>query len=308
MKSKEQQLLNIKDALAALQEEIQEAKQERLSTKAQLEKAMADGKPDSILASFTGLYNGASANLTGLQGEKRQLLKKAIVLSRSLSTGDEEIQETSPVSESSLKPQRSDKLIEACKKYLFRTEHWGCVTIIRKRHAVTYAHNQPPEMQIPGQSVNIISIQDNVQYTVKVLAVNIERDWILLISDVDLCEEEPARGGTVDGREYIQLGLSAVSQGESPFSTSKGVVSSSRLSQVGHQLGSAGANPGDSGGPCFDEWSGVLIGMNVGSENVTIQLEESLSKTYRNISSRYAARAHIVPITTWEVIESFSQK
>jgi hypothetical protein len=69
----------------------------------------------------------------------------------------------------------------------------------------------------------------------------------------------PKKGLTVDGRVYIQLALSDTNQQESPFSISKGVISSSRLKQI--RLTSAGANPRDSSGPCFDESTGELIGL-----------------------------------------------
>jgi hypothetical protein len=41
----------------------------------------------------------------------------------------------------------------------------------------------------------------------------------------------------VDGRGYTQLGLSETTQQDSPFSASKGVISSSRLNKFGHLLG-----------------------------------------------------------------------
>jgi hypothetical protein len=118
-----------------------------------------------------------------------------------------------------------------------------------------------------------------------------------------LCVEEPKKGLKVDGRGYIQLGISATTQHDSPFSTSKGVVSSSRLNIFGHLLGSAGANPGESGGPCFDELTGELIGMNVGCENVPISLEKDTGvQIYDKISSRYAARAHIIPVNSFQFV------
>lgn len=129
---------------------------------------------------------------------------------------------------------------------------------------------------------------------------NSKSDWVLLECDKNLCEVEPKIGFPVDGRDYIQLGLSATTQDDSPLSTSKGVISSSRLNKIGHLLGSAGANPGDSGGPCFDMEIGELVGMNVGCENTPIYPDnDTLTDTYNKISSRYAARAHIVPVSSF---------
>ena len=65
----------------------------------------------------------------------------------------------------------------------------------------------------------------------------------------------------------------------------------------GHTLGSSGTNPGDSGGGCFEEKSGCLIGINVGCENVRIDFaNDTGNMIFEKISSRYASRAHIIPI------------
>jgi S1-C subfamily serine protease len=131
---------------------------------------------------------------------------------------------------------------------------------------------------------------------VKVIIMSVQSDWILLESVVDLCEKEPPIGGTADGRKYIQLGLSARSLNESYVSVSNGVFCSSRINNLGHILGSAGANPGDSGGPCIDEISGDLIGMNVGSKNIHISGSGTVSEAYDKASSKFASRAHIIPV------------
>ena len=110
-------------------------------------------------------------------------------------------------------------------------------------------------------------------------------------------------GPVCDGRGYFQFGLSAISQEESPFSISKGVVSSQRLNCYGHALGSAGASPGDSGGGCFDENSGDLIGINVGCENVPVSLDDTGGLILEKVASRYASRAHIIPIISFGFLE-----
>jgi hypothetical protein len=122
--------------------------------------------------------------------------------------------------------------------------------------------------------IKIYSPENGCQYDVKGCKINIESDWVLLEAAIDLCVDESKKGLTVDGRGYIQLGLSATTQNSSPFSLSRGVISSSRLNKFGHLLGSAGANPGDSGGPCFDESTGEFIGMNIGCQNVPISIEK----------------------------------
>lgn len=297
--SKKQQLAVCKAALAVLQDEINEAKQERKTRESQLEKAIQEGKS---VSSFEKLLDSASANLTGLQNKEKELLKRESRLIRCPSSSDDEIQEISPTSEGSPKRRKVDDLIEKSKKYLFRTDRWGCVTVIKKRKAVTFAHNEHHTLQ-PGMSMKIYSIEENVEYDVKVVNTNAESDWVLLESGVDLCEKEPIWGPVVDGHRYVQLGLSAPHQQESPFSISSEIVFSERPNVFGHTLGSSGANPGDSGGGCFHESSGCLVGINVGCENVSINPDkDTVNQTYNKISSRYAARAHIIPINSFQFV------
>jgi hypothetical protein len=82
-------------------------------------------------------------------------LEKENILTRSHSFSDEETQEISPVSDGSPKRQKIDNhivyghnMIEMTKKYLFRTERWGCVTIIKKRIAITFAHNEHSTLEV----------------------------------------------------------------------------------------------------------------------------------------------------------------
>ena len=88
MTSKKQQLINVKAALVTIQDEIKEAKEERRAAKSQLEKALAEGKPT---APYEKLFDSASSNLTSLQREKAERLRREAQLTRSPSTSDEEI-------------------------------------------------------------------------------------------------------------------------------------------------------------------------------------------------------------------------
>ena len=231
------------------------------------------------------------------------LKKKLNSLSVSLSSSDEETQEIGSASAYSPDQQEVDNLIQKAKKYLFRTHDWGCVTVIKKKRAVTFAHNQHRTLQ-PGQIIKIYSTEGNVEYDATVVGTNAESDWVLLQSGVDLCEKEPIWGPVSDGHRYVQLGLSAPHQAESPLAISTGVISSGRMNKFGHTLGSAGANPGDSGGGCFDVSWGTLIGINVGCDNATISIENDTgAQIYEKISSRYAARAHIIPIASFQYIK-----
>ena len=87
-------------------------------------------------------------------------------------------------------------------------------------------------------------------------------------------------------------------------SVSNGVFCSCRINNLGHILGSAGANPGDSGGPCIDESSGDLIVMNVGSKNIHISGSDTVNEAYAKVSSRFAARAHIIPVGSFFILSS----
>ena len=81
--------------------------------------------------------------------------------------------------------------------------------------------------------------------------------YVLLHCEQDICSIELGRTIPWNGEQYIQIGLSTSSQ--SPlFSVSRGVITSALYNKKDHLLGSAGSNPGDSGGGCFAENSNVI--------------------------------------------------
>jgi V8-like Glu-specific endopeptidase len=79
-------------------------------------------------------------------------LEKENILTRSHSFSDEETLEILPVSDERQKIDNhivyGHNMIEMTKKYLFRTERWGCVTIIKKRTAITFAHNEHSTLEV----------------------------------------------------------------------------------------------------------------------------------------------------------------
>jgi hypothetical protein len=186
-------------------------------------------------------------------------------------------------------------MIARNKLFIFYTDQWGCVTVIGKRRAVTYAHSS---LAI-GTIISIYSMDENTPIHVRVLnlvKVDPKRICVILESDVDLCEKEPVWSSIYGGLRYFQFGLSARDQENSPFAISTGVITSQNRNENGHLLGSAGANPGDSGGGCFGEY-GTLIGINVGSEALDMNEDKyTLTTTFNKIATRYASRAHIIPI------------
>ena len=265
--SKSQELIKVKQDLAALQEEIKECYKERNTVKSQLAAALREKEPSSL---YEKLLDCASADLKVLHRKEEKLSR----IEESLKRKEEEKiltkseQTIVPEPEASHNQRERDYLVEKYRKILFRTDCWGCVTAISKRRAITFAHDTHSTLKV-GDYMKIYSMESSKspkEYNLKVSGMNVECDWILLESEVDLCQDDPKIGVTADGRKYVQFGLSARSQIVSPFSVSNGVIRSSCINKFGHVLGSAGANPGDSGGPCIDENSGELVGMIVGSE------------------------------------------
>jgi hypothetical protein len=188
-------------------------------------------------------------------------------------------------------------LLEKLQSYTFYTIHRSnenemrcCVTAVNKNLLVTFAHS--PHDQISLNSViTIYSVLGDAPFQVKVVKVDSKKDFILLKSDADVCMKGPALGTPYQGEDYIQLGLSATTQETTPYSVSKGVVASAHSNANGHFLGSAGSNPGGSGGGCFSALTYKLLGINVGCESVPIHGNTTLLE----LGTRYPARAHIVP-------------
>jgi hypothetical protein len=324
--SKSQELIKVKQDLAALQEEIKDASLKVSEAEKRLLKALEENKPSSP---YEKLLDCASADLKVLHRKEESLKRKEEKLTRieeSLKRKEEKLtrieeslkrkeeekiltkseQKIVPEAEGSHNQRERDYLVDKYRKILFRTDCWGCVTVISKRRAITFAHDIHSTLKV-GDYMQIYSMESSKspkEYSVKVSLMNVAADWILLESEEDLCEKEPPIGVTADGRKYIQFGLSARSQNESRFSVSDGVISSSCINKFGHVLGSAGADPGDSGGPCIDEISGELIGMNVGSENIHISGSDTVNEAYDKVSSRFASRAHIIPVSSFFILSS----
>jgi hypothetical protein len=194
-----------------------------------------------------------------------------------------------------LLPRKKTRL-EAIKQYMFytftsSTQQRGCVTAYSKRRLATFAHLIHKDLN-KDVKVTIYSLLDNTPYEAKVVNVDEVKDLIILETDKDVCEIPPIRASPEEGEEYFQLGLSAFTQENSPYAVTRGVFISREFSfGTNHYLGSAGSNPGDSGGGCFSETQNLLFGINVGADNIPISGNTSLNE----VASRYHSRAHIVP-------------
>ena len=171
------------------------------------------------------------------------------------------------------------------------TQQRGCVTAYSKRRLATFAHLIHKDLN-KDVKVTIYSLLDNTPYEEKVVNVDEVKDLVILETDQDVCEIPPKTASPEEGEEYFQLVLSALTQENSPFSVKRGVFISREFSDgTKHYLGSAGSNPGDSGGGCFSETQNLLFGINVGADNLPISGNTSLNE----VASRYHSRAHIVP-------------
>ncbi|KAJ3256618.1 hypothetical protein HK103_005272 [Boothiomyces macroporosus] len=129
------QLLEVKTALTALQEEINEAKEDMKKAKIQLEKAIEEGKPESILASLKSLYEGAVSNLTRLGQEKTELLKEKQMIFSTINNATElttpRKRTRSASSGVSVKSNKSELTQDAFKKRV-RSRDDNCCVFTRK--------------------------------------------------------------------------------------------------------------------------------------------------------------------------------
>ena len=81
--------------------------------------------------------------------------------------------------------------------------------------------------------------------------MDVAKDKDFVISSEDICKYRCSVELPYQGGEYIQVGLSATTKIECPFSLSKGIFTSVRPNTNGQILGSGGSNPGESGGGSF---------------------------------------------------------
>eukprot|EP00128_Syssomonas_multiformis_P015251 Colp12_sorted_trinity150504_noHs@29849 len=192
-----------------------------------------------------------------------------------------------------LSPRKAEHLAKL-KNLIFytcpRDNEQGCATAFSKHKLATYAHGNHAFLKV-GDSLTVFCVVGERRHVAKVSRVDRKCDFILLECEEEVCSIEVKTALPYEGEEYFQLGLSARTQNESPFSVKRGLITSSRLNSNGHILGSAGANLGDSGGGCFAQEGVVLYGINVGGDQVAI----TESTTLGQLGTRYPSRAHILP-------------
>ncbi len=176
-------------------------------------------------------------------------------------------------------------------KYLYMTESWGCVTVIRKRIAATFGHSEHRHLKI-GDEINIYSSACHVKFGVKVYKIHPMRDWILLKSYCDLCDDEPLMAICDIGSEYRQFGISASHKDGPKLSVTKGFMRVLCDPSSKHYVGSTECNGGDSGGPCFARQVGYMIGINCGSERPSLDVET----TGTCHAVKYESRSLVIPV------------
>ena len=136
-----------------------------------------------------------------------------------------------------LSPRKKTRL-EAIKQYMFytfnpSTQQRGCVTAYSKRRLATFAHLIHKDLfkdGVPSVKVTIYSLLDNTPYEAKVVKVDEVKDLIILETDHDVCEVPPIIASPEEGEEYFQLGLSALTQENSPFAVTRGAFISRQFS------------------------------------------------------------------------------
>jgi hypothetical protein len=196
------------------------------------------------------------------------------------------------------------KRVDKLKNLLFFTNHHGCfncATAYMKHRLVTFAHGPHADLKV-GDELHVHSVAEHKfsasdtnkteGIKVKVIHRSEQCDFLVLDSgDKKLYDfDDFACSAVCEGEEYLQLGLSALTQQE-PFSVSRGIINSGNRNGNGHILGTSGSNPGESGGGCFSLKYDNFFGINVGCENLPI----SEMTTLRDLGTRYPARSYIVP-------------
>jgi hypothetical protein len=112
-------------------------------------------------------------------------------------------QRLSPDSNKSPRLHDINRVLKTAKKYLFATKKFRCVTITKKRKAITFAYNEHSQLYV-GQSIKIYFLEGSEYIVLSIFKVN----GFYFESSIDLCAEESSKTLTVNGRGYIQLGLS----------------------------------------------------------------------------------------------------
>ena len=150
MASRGKQRNEVKAALAALQDEIKEAKKKGRLRRVSWRRLFWRENQSLRLKSYWSLRQRTSL----VYKERRKSYWKRRIYSHA---------PTLPVTKKHRKfhqCRKIDNLIARSKKYLLRTHKWGCVTVISRRRAITFAHN---EHRFLKSEIEINQMKDNLR-------------------------------------------------------------------------------------------------------------------------------------------------
>lgn len=169
--------------------------------------------------------------------------------------------------------------------------------MVARNLLVTHRH-APHNTFIVGQKLAVYPCSrefDTDPIAVQVVIIDETKDFIVLESHTELCSIPPSLTLPYLGQEYFLVGFSALTQSTSPIAVSRGIISSVNVDNLGHILGSSGTNPGDSGGGIFDVSSSALLGVNVGTDQIRLNMTMMLQDVHNTFTTCSAPRAHIIP-------------
>ena len=179
--------------------------------------------------------------------------------------------------------------IERLMPYIAYMNTFECVTIISATTLVTYAHGTHSTLKL-GDLVEITFIDKQTRMC-QVFKIDKKLDIIWLkLKDLTFKMRYPTTSLLNTGQLYYQIGFSSLNQSDDPLSIANGVISCKSLDENWHIRGTSSSNFGDSGGGCFDRFSGDLLAINVGC---VVDGRTSLDQ----LSSKHMAKAHLVPAT-----------
>lgn len=180
--------------------------------------------------------------------------------------------------------------VENIKPYIAYMNQFECVTIINETTLVTYAHGTHSTLEV-GNQAEVKFIDREVRSCI-ITRVDKTMDiiWLKLI-DQTYKMSYPKVSSVYTGQFYHQIGFSSLNQYGDPLSVSNGIISCKSLDGNWHIRGTASSNLGDSGGGCFDSFTGDLLAINVGCDSIEVDGKITLEQ----LSSKHLAKSHLVP-------------
>lgn len=188
-------------------------------------------------------------------------------------------------------PSVPDSTLDYCLKFIAYCGEFESMTVIDRHRLCTFAHGDHENWH-PGTRVTI-RLANRKELVATVVSVNRNLDVVWLETEEPVCNEKPDTTLPGEKTSYFVIGHSGRQLLNDPRTISEGIISSARITEKGHILGSSGSSPGDIGSPVFRKSTGDLMGMVVGGENVQVRRLGDGSFVVDSPS-----RAFIVPISS----------